>query len=187
MSHTLDQLLRRLKTHQPRHLPLKGFTCSAVLVPIVPVASAYNILFTRRTHRVRDHKNQISFPGGVKERQDASLIQTALRETEEEIGLDRSEVQILGRLKDLYTPTGYRITPIVGLLSKPLRFKPNPYEIEEIFQVPLTHLLDRKNMKLQKAEFFGKAFDIPFFNFRHYTIWGATGRITREFIELCCP
>jgi 8-oxo-dGTP pyrophosphatase MutT (NUDIX family) len=147
----------------------------------------WNILYTRRTHRVRDHKNQISFPGGVREKGDISLVETALRESEEEIGLHPAGVKILGRLKDLYTPTGYRITPIVGILTQPQQLKPNPHEIQEIFQVPLQHLMNRKNMKVQKAEFFGKAFDIPFFNFRHYTIWGATGRITREFIEFCCP
>jgi 8-oxo-dGTP pyrophosphatase MutT (NUDIX family) len=187
LNRSIPHLSHRLEKHKPKHLPLEGFTSSAVLVPIVYGDARWNVLYTRRTHRVRDHKNQISFPGGVREKRDNSLIETALRETEEEIGLDPEAVKVLGRLRDLYTPTGYRITPVVGLICDRPRLKPNPDEIDEIFQVPLSHLMDKKNMKLQKAEFFGKAFDLPFFNFRHYIIWGATGRITRDFIELCSP
>jgi 8-oxo-dGTP pyrophosphatase MutT (NUDIX family) len=184
LDRNIPKFSHRLKKYNPRHLPLKGFTSCAVLVPLVTTGSNYKVLYTRRTGKVRDHKNQISFPGGMREKQDTSLIETALRETQEEIGLDPKVIDILGRLQDLYTPTGYRITPIVGLVSAPLILIPNPHEIEEIFQVPLTHLLNRKNMQVQKAEFFGKSFDLPAFKFRQHTIWGATGRITREFLEL---
>ena len=166
-------------------MPLEGFTSCAVLVPVISSGANYKVLYTRRTETVRDHKNQISFPGGMREKQDASLIETALRETQEEIGLDPKAIEILGRLQDLYTPTRYRITPIVGLVSTPLKLIPNPNEIQEIFQVPLSYLLNRKNMQVQKAEFFGRSFDLPAFKFRKHTIWGATGRITREFVELC--
>lgn len=177
-------LAKAFNGKKPSHLPLRGFTSSAVLVPLIKKKKDFHVLFTRRTDQVRDHKNQISFPGGVREKADRSLKMTALRESHEEIGLDPDQVEIMGKLADLYTPTGYRISPFVGVILRPLRLVPNPHEIQEIIQVPMNHLLEPKNMTLQKAEFFNREFDIPYFRYKQHTIWGATGRITLELLDI---
>lgn len=177
-------LARRLNSKRKKPPVITGFTPSAVLVPIVLAKSNPHLLFTKRTDRVRDHKNQISFPGGVREKGDHNLQFTALRETQEELGLDPQGVEVLGELDDIYTPTGYRITPFVGLISSPPAWVPNPGEIQEIIEVPLIHLLNPKNMKVEKSEFFSQEFDMPYFYFKKHTIWGATGRITRELIQI---
>ena len=178
------KLAQKLKSHRPSYLPLEDFRSSAVLVPLIRMPRGFSVLYTQRSDRVRDHKNQISFPGGVREKQDKNLIHTALRESKEEIGLLPENVSVLGRLRDLYTPTGYRITPFVGCINAPVPFRPNPHEIKEILQVPLKHLLNPRNNRWQRAEFYGPRFDLPYFRYGNHTIWGATGRITHELLTL---
>ncbi|MDX1386635.1 MAG: CoA pyrophosphatase [bacterium] len=180
-------LARSLHSKRKRPPIIPGFTPSAVLVPIVLAESQSHLLYTMRTDRVRDHKNQISFPGGVREKGDRNLQVTALRETQEELGLDPAGIDVLGELEDIYTPTGYRITPFVGLISEPPSLVPNPGEIQEVIEVPLDHLLDPNNMKVERSEFFSQEFDMPFYYFKRHTIWGATGRITRELIDILRP
>lgn len=180
----LTQLSKKLKNYPYRRRPLKNFTASAVLIPLLPTPTKTQIIFTERNGYVRDHKHQIAYPGGMKERTDKSLLATALRECEEEIGLQSKDVTVLGRLNDLYTPTGYRISPFVGLLKPSTRFCVDPRETEKLLRVPLDALLNPKNFRLQKAEFFSKAFDLPFYHYRGHVIWGATGRMTREFLGL---
>jgi len=177
----LAHALQRKKTTA---LNLKGYTPSAVLVPLVNKRGKYHILFTQRTDRVRDHKNQISFPGGVQEKGDPSLLVTALRETEEEIGLIPDKIEILGNLGDIFTPTQYRITPFVGAISSSYVIHPNPEEIKEVIEVPLSHLLEPRNLSLVPSEFFNRQFDMPYFYYKGHTIWGATGRITLNLINL---
>jgi 8-oxo-dGTP pyrophosphatase MutT (NUDIX family) len=178
------KLAQSLKAHRPQSLPLEDFRSSAVLVPLIQMPRGFSVVYTQRSDRVRDHKNQISFPGGVREKQDRNLLKTALRESREEIGLQPENVCILGRLRDLYTPTGYRITPYVGCITAPVPFKANPHEIREILQVPLKHLLNSRNQRWQRAEFYGPRFDLPFYQFGNHMIWGATGRITYELMAL---
>lgn len=178
------KLAQRLKSHRPRYLPLEDFKSSAVLVPLVKMPRGFSVLYTKRSGKVKDHKYQISFPGGVREKHDKNLVWTALRESNEEIGLSPENVTILGRLRDLYTPTGYRITPIVGSLHTVVPLKANPHEIDEIFQVPLKHLLGGRNRRWQRAELYGPRFDLPYFQYNRHTIWGATGRITHELLSL---
>src|SRR5690349_798645 len=116
-------------------------TAAAVLIPVIAHPQALTVLFTQRTPHLRSHSGQVSFPGGRAEPGDASAEFTALRETEEEIGLRRSAVELLGRLPDYRTRTGYRVTPVVGLLMPPIAFRPDPHEVAEIFEVPLVFLM----------------------------------------------
>jgi 8-oxo-dGTP pyrophosphatase MutT (NUDIX family) len=113
-------------------LPL---TAAAVLFPIVSREGGYTVLLTQRTAHLRDHAGQISFPGGRVEEEDLSPIHTALRETEEEIGLTRDCVQILGFLPEYRTGTGFRITPVVGLVHPPFELRPDSFEVAEVFEV----------------------------------------------------
>ncbi len=178
-----QHLKESFQSPDPQEPPWEGYTPSAVLVLLDEQAHEPQVLYTLRTDRVRDHKKQVSFPGGVREKQDRNLEDTALRETFEETGLTPSSVELWGPLPPLYTPTGYHITPFVGRLLQPPHFQPNPHEIEEIFWVPLSHLLNPAHLSLDPAELYETRFAMPSFQYQRHLIWGATGRITLELIE----
>jgi 8-oxo-dGTP pyrophosphatase MutT (NUDIX family) len=151
---------------------------AAVLVPIVDRGSedpaGLTVLLTVRAPHLKVHSGQVSFPGGRVDPRDASPEAAALREAQEEIGLDAARVELLGRLPDYRTGTGYRITPVVGVVSPPFELTPDPREVSEVFEVPLTVLLDPANHRRDSREWQGRVrhfFVIP--HERHY-IWGAT-------------
>lgn len=161
-----------LNPHAPR--PATALLAAAVLTPLVDRPGGLTVLFTRRTDHLRNHAGQISFPGGRVDRTDATLLETALRETEEEIGLDRRYVETIGLLDPYETVTGYRITPVVGLVSPELPLAPDPAEVAEVFEVPLTFLLAPGHHQVRETERGGirRAFFV--FDYGPYTIWGAT-------------
>jgi 8-oxo-dGTP pyrophosphatase MutT (NUDIX family) len=147
---------------------------AAVLVPLVVRGGQLNLLLTQRTTHLSAHAGQISFPGGRIETADSSREETALRETEEEIGLARERVTLLGRLPEYSIPSGFRITPVVGWIEPPFDTRPDPFEVEDIFEVPLMHFLSESNFQRREYDFDGRH--------RHYVavpwqgryIWGAT-------------
>ena len=147
---------------------------AAVLVPLVPRNGAIQVLLTQRTAHLTDHAGQISFPGGRVEETDASRVDTALRETEEEIGLLPQRIEVLGTLCEYELPSGFRITPVVGWIEPPVEFRPDPFEVAAIFEAPLAHFLDESNYERRQYHFRGRH--------RHYLavpyegryIWGAT-------------
>jgi len=147
---------------------------ASVLVPIVERPEELRVLFTRRTAHLRDHSGQISFPGGRAEPHDPSPEATALREAEEEIGLDPRRVEILRRLSDYHTRTDFRVTPVVALVAAPFELRLDAHEVDEVFEVPLSFLLDPANHQRHAREFQGRQvhyFAIPW---GEYYIWGAT-------------
>ncbi|MEQ9348034.1 MAG: CoA pyrophosphatase [Thalassospira sp.] len=157
---------------------------AAVLVPLVKRDDGLHVILTRRTDHLSDHAGQISFPGGRQEEEDATLEETALRETEEEIGLSRRHINLIGRIDDYYTVTGYQVTPIIGLITPPFDLVPDDHEVAEVFEVPLTFILDPNNQKLQSVTFEGtrrRYFAIPY---QEYYIWGATAGMLVNFSEV---
>ena len=126
-------------------------TVAAVLVPIIAHGAGLTVLFTQRTAHLKAHSGQVSFPGGRAEPGDASPEETALRESEEEIGLPRARVEILARLPEYFTRTGFRVTPVVGLVQPPLNLAPDPHEVEAVFEVPLSFLLDVRNHLIEHS------------------------------------
>src|SRR3989442_3262384 len=120
-------------------------TAAAVLVPIVDHPSGLTVIFTKRTSHLKAHSGQVSFPGGRAEPEDPTPEFTALREAEEEIGLAMDRVEVLARLPDYLTRTGFRVTPVVGLLTPPVGLTPDPREVEDVFEGPLAFLLDPEN------------------------------------------
>jgi 8-oxo-dGTP pyrophosphatase MutT (NUDIX family) len=155
---------------------------AAVLVPIVRRPGGLTMLLTQRTAHLANHGGQVSFPGGRAEQADSSLIETALRETEEEIGLHRRHVDIIGILPDYITATGYRVTPVVGLVTPPFELAADPNEVAEIFEVPLAFLMDGMNhqrMSFELPEGAGRRsfYAMPY---ERFFIWGATAGMLRN-------
>lgn len=147
---------------------------ASVLVPIITRPSELTVMLTRRTARLRAHSGQIAFPGGRAESWDANPEATALRETVEEVGLDAGRIELLGRLADYHTRTGYRITPVVGLVTPPLDLRPDAGEVDEVFEVPLSFVLDPRNHQLRAREVQGKTVHFFAIPYAGYYIWGAT-------------
>ena len=152
-------------------------TAAAVLVPIVERPEGMTVLLTQRTAHLRSHAGQISFPGGKTEPHDESAEDTALRESEEEIGLPRDQVEVIGRLGKRTTGTGFHVTPVVGLIEPTVELVPDPGEVETIFEVPLPYLLDPGNHKIETRLIKGLERQFYVIPYNGYYIWGLTARL----------
>jgi len=173
---SLPLLKSTLSLNQPQPLP-GDLTPAGVLVPVFEKDGDLNLLFTQRTLTVRDHRGQISFPGGVKDDGDPDLLATALRETQEEIGLDPGAVAILGSLPSVATITGYAITAFVGLIPHPYDFQTNPREVERLLLLPLSGFLPPERWTSGPYVFKGRVTRVCYWRANHEVIWGATARI----------
>lgn len=159
-------------------------TEAGVLIPIFCKDKEYHILFTQRSHQVPHHKGQVSFPGGARSKADSSLLDTALRESWEEIGLEATDVEILGELDDYATTSGFNISPFVGFIPHPYEFRLNPYEIDDVFSVPVSVLLRKANGK-QEQYTFGNQFFVSYsYEYEGRVIWGATAQILQQLLEI---
>ena len=155
---------------------------ASVLIPLVAHAHAMSLLLTQRSAQLRDHAGQISFPGGRFNPEDTDAVATALRETEEEIGLSRCHIEIIGSLPDYFTGTGFQVTPVVALVHPPFELVADSDEVAEIFEVPLSFLMNGAHHERRSAEFpdlLGRRtfYAIPYE--RHF-IWGATAGMLRN-------
>ncbi|MFC2040925.1 NUDIX hydrolase [Chloroflexota bacterium] len=158
---------------------------SAVLIPIYLKQGEYYILFTKRTETVKDHKGQISFPGGACEKHDETLFDTALRETTEEIGLPAEKVKLLGELDDFPTSTSnYIISPFVAAIQRPYPLKIDPIEVEEIIEIPISALLDKDCLSQETEIIDGQEVTAYFYNYQGKVVWGATARILAQFLDI---
>lgn len=162
--------------------PLNSFRPASVLIPLILRDEGLSLLLTHRAAHLHDHAGQISFPGGRFEKTDASPIDTALREAQEEIGLDRQHVDVIGLLPQYRTGTGYEITPVVGLVQPPFELKADPLEVASIFEVPLSFLMDAQNHQLRSIELPGGTGRRHFYAmpYHQHFIWGATAGMLRN-------
>ena len=151
-----------------------GVTAAAVLVPVIDHPGGPTVLFTRRTVQLKKHSGQISFPGGRAEPSDPSVEFTALRETQEEIGLPPDKVEVIARLPEYFTRTGFRVTPVVGVVQPPLELVPDAREVDEVFEVPLAFLLDAANHRRASREIGGRTAHYYEIEHNGRLIWGAT-------------
>jgi 8-oxo-dGTP pyrophosphatase MutT (NUDIX family) len=158
-------------------------TRAGVLIPLFENEGEIHVLFTKRTEDVEHHKGQISFPGGAIDRADKTIIDTALRESEEEIGLQRTNVEVLGSLNDYWTPSGFCITPVVGYIYVVPSLNPNPMEVTEVFNAPLSFFLDKTNERVEQRRRGDKVIDVYFYHYGNYEIWGATAAMLRFFLQ----
>lgn len=162
--------------------PHKDYRCAAVLVPLMAYQDEWHVLFTRRTERVEAHKGQVSFPGGGCDADETAPEQTALRETDEEIGVHPQDVRLLGRLRPLITISDYRVTPVVGVIPYPYAFTIAGFEVARVFTIPLLWLADRDHF----WEFYRREVNRAFIAFHPYDgelVWGATGIMTFNFLK----
>jgi len=159
-------------------------TKAAVLIPLVLKEDGLWVLLTQRTNHLRDHAGQISFPGGRMDSEDRSPNETALRESEEEIGLDPKRVEIIGHLPQYLTVSGYSVTPVVGLVQAQAEYVLDEFEVADVFEVPLSFLLDPANhqVRVWQSEQGGRRFySMPYEN---RFIWGATAGMLRNLYHL---
>ena len=170
-----QQIEKILRHRKKKKISGEDLRASAVLIPLFHKQGQYHVLFTERSEEVDFHKGQVCFPGGRRELSDSSLLQTAIREAEEEIGLRANDVEILGELDDMITLTSnYVISPFVAFIPHPYSFRADSREIKEIFPVPLSFLMDETNFKQDSYEY----------EYEGHIIWGATARILKQFIDL---
>jgi 8-oxo-dGTP pyrophosphatase MutT (NUDIX family) len=155
-------------------------TPASVLIPLVQREAGLSLLLTLRTAHLTDHAGQISFPGGRAEDYDDNPTDTALREAEEEIGLERRHVEVLGSLPDYYTGTGYRVTPIVALVQPPFELRADPSEVAEIFEVPLAFLMDGRHHQRLSVQLEGGRRAFYAMPYERFFIWGATAGMLRN-------
>jgi NTP pyrophosphohydrolases including oxidative damage repair enzymes len=180
-----QQIKNIFRHYKKREISDNNLTPSAVLIPLFCHEGQIHILFTKRSTEVNSHKSQVCFPGGTYQPSDSSLLQTALREAEEEIGLKAQDVEIVGEFDDNVTQaTGYIISPFVAFIPYPYTFTPNNKEVEQIFSVPLPVLMDDANFRQGYHPTEDKSG--PGYAYEHegHIIWGATARILKQFIEL---
>jgi len=182
----MEQRLRQaLSRRQKQHIVEPGWVPSAVLVPIYYKEGQYYLLFIKRTEKVKEHKGEISFPGGAYGEGDGTLLDTALRESDEEVGLAPGEVEVLGVLDDIVTKTsGYVISPFVALIPWPYQFKINREEVEEIIEVPISVLQDKSCVHQETEIIEGEAVTSYFYHYQGRVIWGATARILNQFLDI---
>ena len=147
---------------------------AAVLLLVVNHANQPTVLLTQRTTHLADHAGQIAFPGGRCDEGDCTPERTALREAEEEVGLESHRVEILGRLPQYLTSTGFSVTPVVGWAEPPLTYRPDPHEVADVFEVPLAFLLDASNHRYESAFFKGRTRHYWAMPYGERFIWGAT-------------
>ena len=149
-------------------------TPAAVLIPLVARDDGVTMLLTQRTNHLAHHPGQVSFPGGHVDPTDGTPEETALRETEEEVGIDRRHITIIGRLADYKTRTGFAIAPIVGVVTPPFDVSPDPHEVAEVFEVPMTFLMDADNHERHSREYKGATRQFYAMPYNGFYIWGAT-------------
>ena len=171
-------------SRQKLYLEDKNMLVSAVLIPLFQKDNDYHVLLTRRSNQVAHHKGQISFPGGKQSKRDSSLLDTALRECWEEIGLEPKDVEILGELDDVITLTsGFIITPFVAIIPHPYEFTINPFEIDEIIYIPFSSLLEKSNFKEEPLIIEDKYTITDYYIYNGNIIWGATARILKQLLD----
>jgi 8-oxo-dGTP pyrophosphatase MutT (NUDIX family) len=156
---------------------------AAVLLLFYPRQGIDTILFTRRTEHLPHHAGEIAFPGGRAQPEDADLCATALRETEEEMGVRQEDVMILGRLDDFISVYGFHVVPYVGSIAAGYPFTVNHQEIAEVIEVPVDRLCDPRIYHTESWEHLGRLYPVCFFNVDGNRIWGLTGAILRQFLQ----
>ena len=180
---TVNHIASFLQGFRRKELKKPQLKKAAVLMLFYSKNGELYVLLTKRTDDVEHHKGQISFPGGSQDDADPDLVVTALRESEEEIGLPREDVRVLGLFDEYETPSGFAITPVVASIPVLPPLTPHAVEVAEILEVPLSLFLDKRNERVEQRAPFGVPLDVYFYRFGEHEIWGATAAILRSFLR----
>lgn len=156
---------------------------AAVLIPLLARQGGLSVFFTKRPESMKEHPGQISFPGGRRERGDKSLVETALREACEEVGMAPEFVQVIGQLAPYRTITRYDVTPIIGLVDNQFSPTLDTREVDEVFEAPLAFFLDERNLQTRERFYQGKPRPYYYFDYEEFHIWGATAAMMINFRE----
>lgn len=185
----LEAIRRVVASHEPTRIEPEGRPPAAVLVLVYELDGEPHTVFTLRTDLVETHKGQISFPGGAADPGDDDLRLTALRETDEELGVRPEDVEVVGQLDDWPAISGFVVTPYVGLIHgpTPYPFRPNQHEVAEVIEVPLSHLMDGRNVTEEVRQYDGRDVVMYAYLFKEHVIWGLTARILKQLLDLLAP
>jgi len=176
-----------LEAYRAAELPLEELRSAAVLVVLFSKGGRDHLLFTRRTEHLPHHRGEISFPGGGHDPEDADLLQTALRESDEELGIRPDDVRVYGRLDDVISIHGYRVTPFVGEIDYPYRFQVSAHEIDTVLELPLEDFFDPQVYRVEDWSWQGRLHPVRFYSVRGEEVWGMTAEIVHQFLGLLAP
>ena len=180
----LDELLHRMRGYSPLSLPIdKHYPEAAVLVPITR-SDEPEVVLTLRASGLSTHSGEVAFPGGRRDPEDADLVQTALREAEEEIGLPPGLVEVIGPLSTLVSRHGIQVTPYVGLVPDFVEYQPNDGEIAAVFAVPLAFFRDDPRETTHRIDYLGRSWYVPSYRYGEYKIWGLSAIMIVELVNL---
>lgn len=178
-----SRLASHLQDFPRQTITLGELRQAAVLVPLFLRDGQDHLLFTVRTSHLVHHAGEISFPGGGRDAADTDLIVTALRETEEELGIGRQKVEVLGRLDDFYSIHGYHVVPYVGVIADPGQLCIDPFEIAATFAAPLSHFREPGVHHVEDWSHRGRIHAVNFYRYEDHVIWGLTAAILRQLLE----
>jgi 8-oxo-dGTP pyrophosphatase MutT (NUDIX family) len=180
---SLETLRDLLQRHPSIAIEAPQFRRACVLVPLVHDRGEWSIVFTRRSANLAAHSGQIAFPGGSVEEGEA-LEAAAVREAEEEVGISRASVDLIGRLDDVVTNSGFLVTPFVGVLREKIDYVIDEGEVTEVFEVPIEALLDIRQPEVRYVSFSDRQYPAYFYRYGDYEIWGLTGRMLKALVDL---
>jgi 8-oxo-dGTP pyrophosphatase MutT (NUDIX family) len=185
MALSTPDLIKKVLDHRVRQtVSNPGLMPAAVMLLLYPKNGEYCVLLNKRSQIVEHHKGEMSFPGGAKDPEDQDFLETALRETEEEMGIRRSDVTILGRLDDVITRSNFGVRVYVGTIPYPYPFNPSPIEIAEVVEVPVSALLDSANLRYDTRWVDGQAITSFSYAYQEHLVFGATAKILQQFLEI---
>ena len=179
----LQRLVDLLRSHPAIEIQAPQHRRACVLIPLIRTADGWSILFTRRSESLTAHGGQIAFPGGAVE-DGEQFEDAAVREAEEEVGIPRRHVEVIGRLDDVITHSGFLVAPFAGIVHEPIEYVMQEAEVVEVFEVPVEALLDIENPRVRYVPFAGRHYPAYYYHHGPYEIWGLTGRMLKSLLDL---
>ena len=182
-----QEISSKLAARKLRKINIDNIGRAAVLIPIWKEYESLFFLLTLRTKKVQTHKGQISFPGGMRDSIEEPLVQTALRETQEEIGISDNQIRILGQFDEYLSTTKLIVTPFVGRIEPPLVIQKNPEEVEEVLKIPVSLFQKPELLRTEIRQRLNQSVTIYHYDFKGLDVWGLTAQIIRDFLKVIDP
>lgn len=180
---TIDLVKQALSSRVNYTITDPGLMPAAVMLLLYPKDGEYCVLLNKRSQEVEHHKGEISFPGGARDPEDRDFLDTALRETEEEMGIRRADVTVLGQLDDVVTRSNFGVRVYIGTIPYPYTFSPSAIEIAEVLEVPISALVDPSNLRHETHLVDGRATTVRSYAYHEHLVFGATAKILQQFLE----